>query len=108
MKLARAFRKIWHDFYYRAFGSAGGVEFGLRCRDVVGRLDLREPGKTWTDRARLRLHLSFCEACLNHRRFSEALGRALRDGETGGDRPSVRLERLNDELLRKHARKRER
>jgi len=106
MKLREKLRHYWHETYY-FLAPKSGVEFGMKCREVVEKIDLGQRPATWIGRFRIRLHLSFCQACKNYFDISQALKRAIRGlmhkGET-----SVDLERLNQELMKKHAQDRDR
>jgi hypothetical protein len=84
--------------------SERGVEFAMKCKEVAERIDLGEVSPTWIGRFRFRLHLSFCQACRNYSDASKALKRAVRELVLGSEKP-LHLDRLNKELMEKHARK---
>jgi hypothetical protein len=101
MNIKERVRHYWHELYYK-MASPAGVEFALRCKDVVEQIDLSDPPITWRKWFRIRLHLSFCQACNNYLRASQTLGRAvcetLKNSEAGFD-----VEKVNQELLKKYA-----
>lgn len=82
-----------------------GVEFGMVCKDVVEQIDLGNTPATWRARFRLKLHLSFCQACNYYFRASGALKRIVREMASGSGSSSTDVEQINQELLKKYARK---
>ncbi len=75
----------------------------MTCKHVVEQIDLGDPPATWRAWFRLKLHLSFCQACNYYFKASRALGRAVREmTKHSGD--SVDVEKINQELLKKYAR----
>lgn len=98
MKFTQKFRKIYHDVFY-SLASKEIKEFALKCQSVTAEIDLHEMPATFSSRFRLRLHLSFCQACKNYYEWSKALSRAVKKG------PSVlppSLRELNKKLLEKY------
>ena len=75
MKPTKTLRKYWHDAYY-ALASDRAVTFAMLCRDVAHEIDLAHADHGWSEKVRLRLHLSLCQACKNYFDVSVALKEA--------------------------------
>jgi len=102
MKLSQKIRRVWHDaFYYRA--SKLKVEFALKCNTVTEAIDLKTRPETLTDRFRMALHLSLCQACRNYQNVSRVLSFAVKSSPPP---PIVKsVDELNANLLEKFGRK---
>ena len=101
MRIKERLRHYWHELYYR-LASPAGVEFAMACKHVVEQIDLQDSPVTWREWFRLKLHLSFCQACNYYFAASRALRRAVRE-MTKGSAP-VDVEKINRDLLKKYAR----
>jgi hypothetical protein len=96
-------RHHWHEVYYSSV-SEKGTEFAMRCKDAVEDIDMGTTSLSWIRRARLRLHLSLCQACHNYFKSSQALRRAMKDLIRNNNRPR-QIRRLNKELIQKFSKK---
>lgn len=101
-KLNKKIRHYWHDLYYY-FASKKGVDFAMTCQDATAKIDLSDQAKTTTDKARVKLHLSLCQACNNYHTFSQVLRRALRKITATQKSKRSDLEKLNHDLLKKYS-----
>lgn len=75
--------------------------FGPKCKDVTAALDLGtlSPAR----RVRVTAHLLLCRACLRYFHISGFLAATARQA-FAGEAARGDLERLNEELLKKHGR----
>ncbi len=70
----------------------------MRCQAVTERYDLGQQSETLSERVRIQLHLSLCQACKDYALMSQALGTAVRKASVrADDKPN--LDKLNDALL---------
>ena len=74
----------------------------MTCKDVTEKIDLGQVPPTWVGRFRLRLHLSFCQACKNYFDVCQELRRIVR-GLVEKSLTQTEIERLNQELIKKFA-----
>lgn len=101
MSINERLRHYWHEFYFK-FSSPAGVEFAMRCKEVVEQIDIGDQPMTWRRWFRLKLHLSFCQQCNYYFRLSETLRRALRKTIHNSE-SKFDLEKVNQELLERYA-----
>lgn len=99
--MKKKLRHFWHELFYMLAPSSV-QKFGMTCKEAVSQMDIKDENTSFLMWFRLKLHLSFCQACNNYFRASRALGRAIRKLMKGSE--TFDLERINDELLRKHTR----
>jgi hypothetical protein len=104
MRIKEKLRYYWHELYYK-LASPSAVDFAMRCKDVTELIDLGTEELPLVSRIRLRLHLSFCQACCYYKRASDTLRRIAREMLIKSD-SSINFELLKEELLEKYARKR--
>jgi tagatose-1,6-bisphosphate aldolase non-catalytic subunit AgaZ/GatZ len=105
VQLKERLRHYWHELYYK-LASPAGVEFGMRCKHVVEQIDLGDEPATWRGWFRLKLHLSFCQACNYYFKASKALRRAVQEMAKSSSQTAIDLEKINQELLKKYTRAR--
>lgn len=99
-------REIWHDLYYK-YSPQEGVALAMTCKEAVEQMNLSDTGKlAWLSWLRLKLHLSLCRACAYYDRAGKALGKAVRE-LAQNSKATFDLEKLNQDLLEKHARNKE-
>ncbi len=102
MRIKERLRYYWHELYYK-LASPSAVEFGMICKHAVEQIDMGDPPATWRAWFRLKLHLSFCQACNYYFKASQALRQAVRELAKGSG-ASVDIGKINRELLKKYAR----
>lgn len=103
MKIGKKLRSIWHNIYY-TMTFRKGREFAMRCKDVVHQIDLRNENQPGLQKFRINLHLSLCQACKNYSDASLAIRQAVRNAVKLQEQPE-RLEKLNNNLLKKYSEK---
>lgn len=98
--ILKCLRLLWHGVYVLATLGMGRT-FGLRCREVVQKIDLDVGPRTKLDEFRFRLHLSFCQACANYFHTSRALKVAFLKQISKNQPISRSLDDLNAQLFEK-------
>ncbi len=78
MNWSKKSRKIWHDLYY-AFCTDRGEKFALTCQEVAEFVDTGSASSSLAWRARVKLHLSLCQACTNYKVMTNWLKKCVFD-----------------------------
>lgn len=99
-RLKNWIKHYWHDGYY-FFVSDKGVDFAMTCREATEKVDLNDQAKSATDKVRIKLHVSLCQACNNYYKFSISLRSAVKKAISSQQRTKSELDKLNRDLLRK-------
>lgn len=101
-RLKKQFRHYWHDLYYYLTNKKG-VEFAMTCKDATEKIDLADQTKTITDKFRVKLHVSVCQACNNYYSLSQMLRAAIRKVMAAHKDKNSNLDKLNQELVKKYS-----
>ena len=99
-RFKKLIRHYWHDGYY-FFVSDKGVDFAMTCREATEKIDLQDLSKSITEKTRVRLHVSLCQACNNYFKFSSSLRSAVKKIVSSKQHTKTELDKLNDDLLQK-------
>jgi hypothetical protein len=107
VSLKNKLRHRWHELFYAVTGKTG-EQFAMTCKDVSGEVDLGTAPRQPLARVRFYLHLSLCQACANYFAASHALKQIVNEmvyGSASQANLKTTLERLNQELMKKHGRR---
>lgn len=99
--IRKKIRLYWHDLYY-FLASKQGIHFAMTCKDATAKIDLNDQAVTITDKTRLKLHISLCQACYNYYSLSQTLRRLIRKLVISNKNSKADLEKLNRDLLKKY------
>lgn len=99
-RLEKLVRHSWHNIYY-FFASDKGVNFAMTCREATEKIDLSDQSKNLTDKLRVKLHISLCQACNNYYKFSYLLKKIIKKISRLRSSSKKHLEKLNKDLLKK-------
>lgn len=103
-KLKKKFRHYWHDLYYYLTDQKG-ADFAMTCKDATEKIDLSDLAQTNTDKFRVQLHVSLCQACNNYYSLSQMLRAAVRKLMMSQKVSKMNLEKLNQSLIEKYSKK---
>lgn len=103
-KLRKKIRHYWHNIYF-AITADKGADFAMTCKEVTEEIDLPSSDSNSLQKARVKLHVSLCQACHNYYSFSQILKKLTRKFFISQKLDEKKIEQLNRKLLNKYQKK---